>query len=269
LQLLHAVYLLGGGSADQRISDNRFAMDPALVRRTMDRLVSFMPMQGDFGFPAHVIKECEDWDHEASDDSTYRAEEFDWTGHGRELAVDVARPVRAEHRAARSVAGVPVIRRCRRPSTRSRRPPGPSSRWRATVARVAVETWSRRRSPNDEQIKIQYVSGVAEKSQVRTIEPREIKVLNGHTYVRAYCTTREAWRTFRVDRISTILAKSPALEERPADEVANWLTQVGNDGDEVVVVVEGYLRWLFETLPNAQWTTLEDPATRGEVPALR
>jgi proteasome accessory factor C len=111
---------------------------------------------------------------------------------------------------------------------------------------------------HEEQIKIHYTSGVAENSQVRTIEPREIKVLNGHTYVRAYCTTREAWRTFRVDRISTILAKSPVFEERPADDVANWLTQVGNDGDEVVVVVEGHQRWLFETLPNAQWTMLED-----------
>ena len=39
----------------------------------------------------------------------------------------------------------------------------------------------------------------------RAIEPREMKVLNGHTYVRAYCTTRDAWRTFRLDRMSAVL----------------------------------------------------------------
>jgi len=61
--------------------------------RTMDRLVSFMPMNGEFGYPAHVIKECDDWENEASDDSTYRAEEFDWTGAVGELALDVARPL--------------------------------------------------------------------------------------------------------------------------------------------------------------------------------
>jgi proteasome accessory factor C len=111
---------------------------------------------------------------------------------------------------------------------------------------------------NKEQIKIRYTPGAAEKSQVRIIEPREIKVLNGHTYVRAYCTTREAWRTFRVDRINTILAKSPVDEQRPPDEVSNWLTQVGDEGDEVIVIIEPYLRWLFEPLPNAQWTMLDD-----------
>jgi proteasome accessory factor C len=85
-----------------------------------------------------------------------------------------------------------------------------------------------------------------------------MKVLNGHTYVRAYCTTRESWRTFRVDRINAIVAKSDATESRPADTVVNWLTQVGEEGDEVIVVIESGLRWLFEPLPNAQWSALDD-----------
>jgi proteasome accessory factor C len=255
LQLLHAVYRSEEGL---RISElaNRFAMDPALVRRTMDRLVSFMPMNGDFGYPAHVIKECDDWDNETSDDSIYRAEEFDWTGTVEnsplmwrdlfELNIALREASRVYHDPALQTA-IDKIEA-------------------TTKAFVQVESTSheslldvvQEAIAHEEQIKIDYTSGVAENSQVRTIEPREIKVLNGHTYVRAYCTTREAWRTFRVDRISTILAKSPVFEERPADDVANWLTQVGNDGDEVVVVVEGHQRWLFETLPNAQWTMLED-----------
>ncbi len=255
LQLLHAVYLSDEGLRVSELA-KRFSMDPGLVRRTMDRLVSFMPMNGEFGYPAHVIKECDDWENEASDDSTYRAEEFDWTGAVENsplmwrdlfelnIALREASRVYAEPALESAIAKIEAT----------------------TRAFVQVELTSnesllgvvQEAVANEEQIKIHYTSGVSEKSQMRTIEPREIKVLNGHTYVRAYCSTREAWRTFRVDRISTILAKSPATEERPEDDVTNWLTQVGNDGDEVVVVVEGHLRWLFETLPNAQWTTLED-----------
>jgi proteasome accessory factor C len=255
LQLLHAVYLSDEGL---RISElaTRFSMDPALVRRTMDRLVSFMPMQGEFGYPAHVIKECEDWDNEASDDSTYRAEEFDWTGTVENSPLmwrDLFELNIALREAARIYSDAALQTAIDKIEATTRAFVQVESTAHESLLGVVQEAVA-----EEEQIKIQYVSGVAEKSQVRTIEPREIKVLNGHTYVRAYCTTREAWRTFRVDRISTILAKSPALEERPEDDVANWLTQVGNDGDEVVVVVEGYQRWLFETLPNAQWTTLED-----------
>jgi len=86
--------------------------------------------------------------------------------------------------------------------------------------------------------------------------PREVKVLNGHSYVRAYCTTRNQWRTFRIDRISALLAKSPAVEERPHDDVSNWLTQIAESGDEVVAVIDAGTRYLFEPLPGAQWATL-------------
>jgi proteasome accessory factor C len=109
-----------------------------------------------------------------------------------------------------------------------------------------------------EQIKIHYAPAWAEEASERTVEPREIKVLNGHTYMRAYCTTRQSWRTFRVDRISDVVARSAATQERPVDDVVNWLTQVGEEGDEVVAIVEPYARYLFEPLPSAQWLALAD-----------
>jgi len=44
----------------------------------MDRLVSLEPMaemsDGTDRFPAHVLKECDDWDDEENDDSLYRAD---------------------------------------------------------------------------------------------------------------------------------------------------------------------------------------------------
>jgi proteasome accessory factor C len=253
LQLLHAVYRSEEGL---RISElaSRFSLEPALVRRTMDRLVSFMPMHGEYGYPAHVIKECDDWEEEATDDSTYRAEEFDWTGtveNSPLLWRDLFELNIALREASRVYADPAVDSAIEKIES-------------ATKAFVQVESTTnepllgivREALENEEQLKVEYTSTLADQSQVRTIEPREIKVLNGHAYVRAWCTSREAWRTFRVDRISAILAKSPALEERPPDEVVNWLTQVGEEGDEVIVVVDANLRWLFEPLPNARWTTL-------------
>jgi predicted DNA-binding transcriptional regulator YafY len=74
--------------------------------------------------------------------------------------------------------------------------------------------------------------------------------------VRAFCTTRGAWRTFRVDRINAIVAQAPATETRPVDDVPNWLTNIAESGEEVVCIVDAATRYLFEPLPGAQWVSL-------------
>ena len=255
LQLLHAVYLAGEGLRISEIA-SRFSMDPALVRRIFDRLVTFEPMGGAHGFPAHVVKECDDWDHEATDDSVYRVEFY-----GRDGFHEPS-PLMWRDLFELNIA----LREASRVYTDPAIDSAIAKIEKAIDAFVHVETVRNETLLRDvqsaiehhEQIKIEYTAGVAEESRHRSIEPREMKVLNGHTYVRAYCTTRMAWRTFRVDRIGQILAKSPVNEERPPDTASNWLTQVGEAGDEVLVVVEPRLRWLFEPLPNAQWSALDD-----------
>ena len=257
LQLLHAVYLADDGL---RISElaTRFSLDPGHVRLIMDRLVSLEPMaesnDGSGLFPAHVIKECDDWDDEDHDDSTYRADfvnevdepsPFMW----RDLfELNIA--LREASRVYTDPAIYSAIEKIEGVASSFVQVELTSNESLLHQVQMAVE--------RHEQIKIQYTPGVAEESRLRSIEPREIKVLNGHTYVRAYCTTREDWRTFRVDRINAVVAKSPAHEHRAQDLATNWLTQVGEEGDEVVVVVEASQRLLFEPLPNAQWTSLDD-----------
>src|SRR5665213_3307660 len=77
LQLLHAVYLSEDGLRIGELA-KRFSLTPGHVRLIMDRLVSLEPMaestDGTDTFPAHQIKDCDDWDDEAHDDSTYRAD---------------------------------------------------------------------------------------------------------------------------------------------------------------------------------------------------
>jgi proteasome accessory factor C len=260
LQLLHAVYLSEDGL---RISElaQRFSLSPEHVRLIMDRLVSLEPMaestDGTDTFPAHLIKECDDWDDEANDDSTYRADFSDLPDGAEDPSPFMWRDLfelnialREASRLYTDTAIFSAIEKIEK----------------ATSIPVQVEMASNeslldqveRAIEDHSQIKIDYTSGVSDVSQTRAIEPREVKVLNGHTYVRAYCTTRKAWRTFRVDRINAVVATSPAEHGRPIDPVANWLTQVGDEGDEIVVIVDADNRWLFEPLPGAQWLALED-----------
>ncbi len=255
LQLLHAVHLADGGL---RISElaRRFNLSADVVRHVMDRLVSFEPMHGRYGFPAHVIKECDDWENEVEDDSLYRAE-YGGYGDETELATLTWRELFELNIALREAARIydaPVIRevidKIESAIGRQVGVESTSAESMLEVVRSAIES--------GERIKMRYTPGTAEEAQERTIEPRAIGVLNGHAYVRAFCLTRNAWRTFRIDRINDVVAKSPVDEVRPDDPVVNWLTAVGESGSDVVVVVEAPLRWIFEPLPNAQWHPLAD-----------
>jgi proteasome accessory factor C len=257
LQLLHAVYNSEDGL---RISElaQRFSLDPDLVRSIMGRLVTMEPMvdafDGAMAFPARVIKDCDDWDHEDTDDSIYRAEfvggddepsPFMW----RDLfELNVA--LREASRLFEDPAIFSAIEKIEEVASHFMRIEHPRNEQLLTAVYEAVT--------NREQLKITYASGTSDTAEERCIEPSQVKVLNGHTYVRAFCLNRNDWRTFRVDRIGTILAKSLIIEDRGADPVVNWLTAVGEEGDEVVVIVEGYVRYIFEPLPGAQWASLAD-----------
>ncbi|MGH9019711.1 MAG: helix-turn-helix transcriptional regulator [Acidimicrobiales bacterium] len=256
LQLLAAVYNSEDGLRISELSA-RFGLDPALVRLIMDRLVSLQPIGDRVGYLAHVIKECDDWEDEDHDDSTYRAD-FSDTPRGEPepspfLLRDLVELNVALREASRAYADPSIL--------------SAIDKIEAVIAEVVhVDSVTdepllaevRDAVDAHRQLKIEYASGLEGESHERWIEPREIRVLNGHALVRAYCTTREGWRTFRVDRIVRVLATSPATVTRPHDDAVNWLTQVGEEGEEVVVVVEPYRRWLFEPLPSARWVVLGD-----------
>ena len=259
LQLLHAIYASEDGLSISELS-RRFGLSHEHVRLIMDRLVSLEPMaessDGTNRFPAHILKECDDWDDEAHDDSTYRADFSDLPEGADDPSAFMWRDLFELNIALREASRVytdPAIFSAIEKIERATSAPV-----QIEMSNEALIAQVERAIESHSQIKIDYTSATSDETHTRAIEPREMKVLNGHTYVRAYCTTREAWRTFRLDRMSAVLATSPANEHRPPDNVANWLTQIGEEGDEVVVVLESDQRWLFEPLPGAQWRRLED-----------
>ena len=257
LQLLHAVYNAEDGLRVSELA-TRFSMEPDHVRSIMGRLVTMEPMADAFdgvrSFPARILKECDDWDHEDTDDSTYRVEMWDDDDEPSAFTWRDLFELNVALREASRLFDDPAIFSAI------------DKIEQVTSGFVRVEHSAHEQllatvydaASRGEQLKITYYSGHAESPEERCIEPHEVKVLNGHTYVRAYCLSREAWRTFRVDRIASVLAKSLVTEEREPDPVPNWLTAVGEEGPEVVVVVEGSARYLFEQLPGAQWTSLAD-----------
>ncbi len=256
LQLLHAIYLSEDGL---RISElaRRFNLDDEHVRLIMDRLSTLEPLaesnDGFSRFPAHVIKDCDDWENEENDDSTYRVDFDDVLEEPPSLMwrdlFELNIALREASRVYTDEAIYSAIEKIEDVA---------SSFLQVEMANETLLAQIRDAVERHEQITILYTSASSDEASRRSIEPREIKVLNGHSYVRAYCTTREAWRTFRVERIIDIVAGSPATLDREPDLVANWLTQVGEEGEEVVVVIEPYVRYLFEPLPNAQWLSLDD-----------
>ncbi len=254
LRLLHMVHLSDGGLRLSALAQ-RSGLPSDVVRHIMDRLVTFEPLRGRYGFPAHVIKECDDWEHEDTQDALYHTEEFaDDASALPALSWRDLFEVNIAVREALAVHDDPVMRAVVDKIEKV------AEGWVQMDEMVPDEVRGQVHDALDahERLKIRYTSGTTGETTDRTIEPREMRVLNGYTYVRAYCLTHDGWRTFRVDRIVDILARSPADVPRPSDEVTNWLTQVGDVGEDVDVVVEAASRWLFETLPRAQWHALGD-----------
>ena len=115
-----------------------------------------------------------------------------------------------------------------------------------------------------QQLKVTYWSASSDEVAERSLEPRAMASRNGRWYLRAWCTTRQSWLTFRADRILHIHAAERAPSNREQDPVANWADQPGEEGSIVTVVLPPEQRWLFEPLPTLQWGSIE-----GELEVVR
>lgn len=257
LQLLHAVYAAEDGIRLSELA-TRFNLTIDHVRQIMGRLATIEPTLGGginyITYPAHIIKECDDWDNEDEDDSTYRAEFFDQDDEPSAFTwsdlfeLNVA--LREASRLFSDPAIFSAIDKIETEAARFVTMSGAKAEVHLREFHAAVAA--------HEILKVTYTAANDDEAHERDIEPRDIRVLNGRTYVRAYCHLRQEWRNFRIDRVGSILAKSPGTQDPASDPVANWLTAFSNAGEEVVLVVDSSRRYLFEPLPGARWTSTPD-----------
>ena len=129
------------------------------------------------------------------------------------------------------------------------------------VVDVSTQLWEpvlRDAIDNHQAVTIGYTKPADNSVESRTIVPTEMLVQNGRTMLRAYCLTRKDWREFRVDRMHWV--ENPEVApEIPADPHADdWLELPGMRGDEVVVVMTSFQRYLFEGFPLIKWAECPD-----------
>jgi len=257
LLLLHAVYASPEGLTVGELS-TRFAMDPSDVRRIMDRLYALEIATGTNNFPALLTKIDDEEDDDPNSLEILYTPDSLKTDNGFALPNslmwrDVFELNVALRETSRVYSDSAILSAIEKLEAASGVYLGAES--------TSVETFIPEITNavnSKQQITIQYTPGQSDEARERAIEPRDIKRLNGHTYVRAFCTTSEGWRTFRVDRISAVLSTAQATQQRPSDVEENWLTQIGSGGEEVIVFVDADSRWLFEPLPGARWSVTKD-----------
>jgi predicted DNA-binding transcriptional regulator YafY len=233
----------------------RFQLPQAQVRDILERLYTMEAMArgGDYGeqYPAHLSKI---WEDDETDDPIYESDfsNINLAVNDRRLTWNDLFEINV---ALREVARAKID-----PAIESA-----IAKIEAKVSHVldiehdgndSIVPQLRQAIHDDQAVKIRYAGAFESEPVIRTVEPSELQVLNGRVYMRAWCRNREDYRNFRTDRIVEILAVEPRGHARYLDPSPDWLTGVSNQGDLVTVVVQHDTRWLFESLPGAEWASL-------------
>ncbi|MGL5330299.1 MAG: helix-turn-helix transcriptional regulator [Peptostreptococcaceae bacterium] len=97
---------------------------------------------------------------------------------------------------------------------------------------------------NNISVQINYRTGKEEQSKCRTIDPYGIVYWNNNWYIVAFCQMRNEIRSFRVDRISSIIETKNKFN-RPEEFVASEffingiVTEIKNGKEKIPLVIEG------------------------------
>lgn len=90
-------------------------------------------------------------------------------------------------------------------------------------------------------VELNYLSPVRDEITVRTVDPLEVSVENGHTYLVAFCHAQNGQRNFRLDRIQSLKILETAAS-------ATKITESNQEVDEVLFKVSGSERAIAELL---------------------
>jgi predicted DNA-binding transcriptional regulator YafY len=258
LQLIAAVYQSADPLRASQLAE-RFDLDVELVRSIMSRIMSMQYIRDPHRYLVHI----EPGDDVDEPEDPFYARSYSYLASGAaalapltwrdalELLVALkeaaaAHPSAALERVIAKIEGVVQAN--------------------VRVEDVELEYLSHIRDAIDrhQQLKISYWSAAQDRASDRWVEPRAMASRNGRWYFRAWCSTREAWLTFRVDRVLYVHAVGPGPGGHPEDVVVRWSDLGVDDGEEVTVAVTAPTRWLFEAVPNARFA----PADEG-VDAVR
>lgn len=94
---------------------------------------------------------------------------------------------------------------------------------------------------------------------VPRVDPVQLIVRDGYGYLQAWNLDREAWRTYRLDRIDAVRLRSePATDHgRPPEFGPGWLEQ-RSDAAEVTLRLAASAAWIGEYYPIREQRSVED-----------
>jgi len=97
------------------------------------------------------------------------------------------------------------------------------------------------------------------------VDPVQIDVIDGVSYLVAWAVKRRGWRSYRVDRIADVAPTGDASDRHPAPPaISGWFT--GKTGNVVTLDLDAEAAWVTEYYPNRGVEALEDGGVRVELP---
>lgn len=111
-----------------------------------------------------------------------------------------------------------------------------------------------------EILSIKYLNVGSGELSERNIEPLDVFTQNGNWYLHAWCQKAGALRTFRLDRIESLIETGSTFDIRPDLEPRDRNAYIANPKDQhVVLALSAELLWLTEHLPCEKVEIIDDP----------
>ncbi len=112
-------------------------------------------------------------------------------------------------------------------------------------------------------VRLTYHGAARGETTTPVVEPAGLATRDGYGYLTAWSRDRDAWRTYRLDRISAVeaLADPVADHGEPPALASGWLDERG-DAAEVTLELRPQGRWIVEYHPTLEVTDLPGGLTR-------
>lgn len=105
-------------------------------------------------------------------------------------------------------------------------------------------------------LRIRYYTASRDDVTERVVEPRQLLVVDGRSYLEAWCRRVEDERLFRVDRIDDVTVLPEVLPATSGERQAHELFELGDDLPEAVLELAPQHAWVAEYYPVQNLTQL-------------
>ena len=103
-------------------------------------------------------------------------------------------------------------------------------------------------------VRLSYRKPASPGLSVADVEPARVRLVDGYSYQYAWSRARDAWRSFRLDRIAAVEVSAETFEQR-GEPPTGWFDDVP---DRLSLTVDPAGRWIAEYYPTTQVEDVDD-----------